>query len=245
MFFFLSKSVNFALNIAIDWVISQNYCVVFYKIDKNILYLHFMKRFHVFKLISISIVLNGTFIFAQNKNNEFVPHGGARLMAQVNGNDTILLAFLHDIWVFPRSTFKNKAQEQFFWRTVRDVKRTLPYAKLISSELMQVNMKLVSLKSERERKKYLDEIEKSAFKNYESDLKKMTINQGRILMKLVDRECDRTSYDLIKLYKGSFTAFFWQGIARVFGSNLKSEYDASDKDKVMERVILLVEAGQL
>jgi hypothetical protein len=73
----------------------------------------------------------------------------------------------------------------------------------------------------------------------------MTINQGRILMKLVDRECDRTSYDLIKLYKGSFTAFFWQGIARVFGSNLKSEYDASDKDKVMERVILLVEAGQL
>lgn len=204
-----------------------------------------MKRFLTLLLVLFSVFFCYNLASAQTKGNEFVPHGGAKLMAQVNGNDTVLLAFLHDIWVFPRSTFKSKAQEQYFWKTVRDVKRTLPYAKLISSELTQVNMKLVGMKTERERKKYLDEFEKTAFKRYEADLKKMTINQGRILMKLVDRECDKTSYELIKIYKGGFTAFFWQGIARVFGSNLKSEFDSTDKDKVLERVILLVEAGQL
>jgi hypothetical protein len=204
-----------------------------------------MKRFQIFLFSTIALLILSLHVIAQSKGNEFVPKGGARLMAQVNGNDTVLLAFLHDIWVFPRSTFKNKAQEQYFWRTVRDVKRTLPYAKLISNELTKVNVKLVSMKSDGERKKFMKEFEKDAFNKYEADLKKMTVNQGRILMKLVDRECDKTSYDLIKAYKGSFTAFFWQGVARLFGSNLKSEFDASDKDKVLERVIVLVEAGQL
>jgi len=214
-------------------------------LENNLLYLHFMKQFQILIILIISFFLLGKNSLAQNNGTEFVPKGGARLMAQVNGNDTVLLAFLHDIWVFPRSNFRNKAQEQYFWRTVRDVKRTLPYAKLISSELTKVNLKLVSLKSDSERKKFMKEFEKDAFKKYETDLKKMTINQGRILMKLVDRECDKTSFDLIKAYKGSFTAFFWQGVARLFGSNLKSEFDASDKDKVLERVIVLVEAGQL
>jgi len=207
-----------------------------------------MKRFLIFLFSTATFLVLSESIPAQkkqNKGNEFVPKGGARLMAQVEGSDTILLAFLHDIWVFPRSTFKNKAQEQYFWRTVRDVKRTLPYAKLISSELTRVNMKLVTMKSESERKKFMKDFEKEAFSKYEADLKKMTVNQGRILMKLVDRETEKTSYDLIKAYKGSFTAFFWQGIARLFGSNLKSEFDASGKDKVLERVIVLVEAGQL
>jgi len=73
----------------------------------------------------------------------------------------------------------------------------------------------------------------------------MTINQGRLLLKLIDRECEQTSYELIKVYRGSVTAFFWQGVARIFGSNLKDGYNPSDKDKVIERVILLVEAGQI
>ncbi len=196
----------------------------------------------LFVLLSISLISEAK---QPKGGNEFVPPGGARLLAQINGNDTVLLAYLHDIWVFPRNTFKNKKQEEFFWRTVRDVKRTLPYAKLVASELSMVNIKMTSLATEKEKKKYLSEVEKNAFKKYEADLKKMTINQGRMLMKLVDRECDKSSYDLIKLYKGSISAFFWQGVARLFGSNLKSEYDVSGNDKLVERVIVLVEAGQL
>jgi len=76
-------------------------------------------------------------------------------------------------------------------------------------------------------------------------LKKLTLSQGKLLIKLIDRECDNTSYDLIKLYRGSFRAFFYQGFARLFGANLKSEFDYTEKDKVLDRIIVLVEAGQL
>lgn len=203
-----------------------------------------MKRLTI---IFLSIFILTIYVKAQDKTAsvEFVPPGGARLMVQVDGNDTVFLAFLHDLWVYPRNTFKNKKQEQFFWRTVRDVKKTLPYAKLLSSELRIVNMKLVDMKNEKEKKKFISQYEKELFKKHEADLKKMTVNQGRMLMKLVDRECERTSYDLIKNYKGTFTAVFWQGVARLFGSNLKSEYQAEGEDKIVERVINLVEAGQL
>lgn len=176
---------------------------------------------------------------------DWVPPGGARLMVQVDNGDTVFLCNLKDIWVFPKSTFKSKKQEQFFWKTVRDVKKTLPYAKVVGSELRRVNMLLVDMKNEKERKKYLAIYEKQIFNKYESDLKKMSVSQGRLLLKLIDRECSTTSYDLIKQYRGNVTAFFWQGVARLFGSNLKSEYDAQGNDKVLERVILMVESGQL
>ncbi len=203
-----------------------------------------MKRLTI---IFLSFFILTTYAKAQDKtaSAEFVPPGGARLMVQVDGNDTVFLAFLHDLWVYPRNTFKNKKQEQFFWRTVRDVKKTLPYAKLLSSELRIVNMKLLDMKNEKEKKKFISQYEKELFKKHEADLKKMTVNQGRMLMKLVDRECEQTSYDLIKNYKGTFTAVFWQGVARLFGSNLKSEFKADGEDKIVERVINLVEAGQL
>jgi hypothetical protein len=185
-----------------------------------------------------------TDIYAQSKA-DYIPLGGERLMVEVSGKDTVLLAFLHDIYVFPRQNFKNKAQEQFFWKTVRDVKKTLPYAKLVASELTQTNLKLANFSNDKDRKKYLNQFEKEVFIKYEADLKKMTINQGRLLLKLIDRECEQSSYDLIKIYRGNINAFFWQGVARLFGSNLKDNYDAADKDKLVERVILLVEAGQL
>ncbi len=201
-----------------------------------------MKKALVIFMLFVSVLSFDT--YSQSKNY-YVPPGGARLMVQINGTDTVLLAFIHDIYVFPRPKFKSKAQEEFYWRTVRDVKKALPYAKLIASEITKTNMKLVSMPNDKVRKQYLNQFEKEVFKKYEADLKKMTINQGRLLLKLIDRECEQTSYELIKVYRGSVTAFFWQGVARIFGSNLKDGYNPSDKDKVVERVILLVEAGQI
>jgi hypothetical protein len=175
-----------------------------------------------------------------------IPPGGGKLLVQVIDGDTIYYATLRDVWIFPKSAlYKNKKEEQFFWRTVRDVKRTLPYAKLLSKELYIVNQNLTELPNNKERKKYINKFEKEVFAKYEKDLRKMTISQGKMLIKLVDRECDKTSYELVKAYKGSIVAGFWQGVAKIFGSNLKSEYDATDKDKVIERIILLVESGQL
>lgn len=202
-----------------------------------------MKKKVIYSIV-VLILTCITGISAQ-KNSEYVPRGGARLMMEVHGTDTLFLAYIHDIWVFPRNTFKNKAQEQYFWKTVRDVKKALPYSKLIGSELLKTNLKLASLPNDRERKKYMNQFEKEVFTKYEADLRRLSVNQGRLLLKLIDRETDRTSYDLIKIYKGNLSAFFWQGLARMFGTNLKSDYDANDKDKIVERVILLVEAGQL
>lgn len=176
---------------------------------------------------------------------EPLPPGSQQLAVMVEGNDTVFLAFLRDIYVFPKIKFNSKKQEQFYWRTVRDVKKALPYAKIVSTELFRVNTLLGDIKNENQRKKYLAQYEKDIFKKYEPELRKLTINQGRLLLKLIDRECNSTSYDLIKSYRGSVSAFFWQGVARIFGSNLKSEYDASGNDRIVERVILLVEAGQL
>jgi len=182
---------------------------------------------------------------AQSTKDEAIPVGGAKLYMQTNGNDTIYLAYLRDVWVFPAYKFVNKKQEKFFWRTVNDVKRTLPYAKLIAAELNTANQKMSQMTNNKEKKQYIADFEKIAFKKYEKDLKKMTVAQGRILMKLIDRECNKTSYDLIKAYKGNFTAFFWQGVAKVFGSDLKSEYDSKGNDKIIERVIVLVENRQI
>jgi hypothetical protein len=178
-------------------------------------------------------------------NAEEIPPGSQKVWMQVNGNDTIYLAFLKDLYVYPKIKFKNKRQEEFYWRTVRDVKRTLPFAKIVGAELNRVNALIVKLPKESDQKKYLAKFEKEVFNKYEADLRKLTMNQGKMLLKLIDRECNSTSYDLIKTYRGSIAAFFWQGVARIFGSNLKSEYDAQGNDRIVERVIVLVESGQL
>lgn len=158
--------------------------------------------------------------------------------------DTIYETALRELTVFPKMRFKNKRQENFYWRTVRDVKKTLPYAKIIAQELEKTN-DMMSRMSRRDQKKYWKEYEKVLFMRFEDDFRHMTASQGQMLMLLVDRECSQTSYELIKFFKGSWSANFWQGIAKLFGNDLKVEYNGSDKDKIVERVITLVEAGQL
>lgn len=158
--------------------------------------------------------------------------------------DTTYLATLHDLYVYPKMRFKNKKQERFYWKTVRDVKKTLPYAKLLGKEIDRTS-DLMARMTRREQRKYWKQYEKLLFARYETDFRNMTASQGQMLMLLVDRECKQTSYEVIKLFKGAATANFWQGIAKLFGNDLKAEYDGADKDAIVERIITLVEAGQL
>ena len=164
---------------------------------------------------------------------------------QVKDNDTFYLAHMHDIWVYPKMVFKNKKQERFYWKTVRDVKKTLPFAKLLTKEMEYADQQLAKIPDKKMRKKWWKQHEKYLFKKYEQEFRKMTASQGQMLMKLMDRESDRTSYDIIKHYRGKASANFWQFIAKLFKNDLKEEYDALDKDRIVERVINLVEAGQL
>jgi hypothetical protein len=166
-------------------------------------------------------------------------------LVHVENGDTMYLTWLHEVWVYPQMRFKNKKQEKFYWRTVRDVKKCLPYAKLIAADIAYADRELAKLPDEKARRKWWRSFERQLFKKYEKDFRNMTARQGMMLMKLVDRETNKTGYDLIKKYKGKVTANFWQFIAKLFKNDLKEEYDAADKDRIIERVINLVEAGQL
>lgn len=166
-------------------------------------------------------------------------------MIRVQDGDTMYLAWLHEVWVYPPMKFKNKKQEKFYWRTVRDVKKTLPYAKMITKDMAYADEELAKLPDNKSRKKWWHKFERQLYKKYEKDFRGMYASQGMMLMKLMDRETDRTSYELIKQYKGKASANFWQFVAKLFKNDLKEEYDATDKDRITERVINLVEAGQL
>ena len=166
-------------------------------------------------------------------------------MLRIENGDTMYLAWLHEVWVYPPLKFKNKKQERFYWRTVRDVKKCLPYAKMITADMAYADAELAKLPDQKARKKWWRSFERQLFRKYEKDFRGMYASQGRMLMILLDRETDRTSYDLIKQYKGKAAANWWQFIAKLFKNDLKEEYDATDKDRSVERVINLVEAGEL
>ena len=167
------------------------------------------------------------------------------VLLQISNTDTFYLARMADVYVYPPMVFKNKQQERFYWKTVRDVKKTLPFAKELALEMQVADQQLALLADDKARRKWWRQYEKYLFRKYEDDLRHMTASQGQMLMKLMDRESDRTSYDIIKHYRGKVSANFWQFVAKLFKNDLKEEYDASDKDRIVERVINLVEAGQL
>ena len=128
---------------------------------------------------------------------------------------------------------------------VYNLKKVYPYALMVRSRLDSINRELVTMPEDRQRKKYLRQVEKGLFGEYEDDVRDMTITQGRLLIKLIDRETLNTSYDLIRQYRGTFSAAFWQSIARIFGTNLKEEYDPYGKDAIIEIILHEIESGNL
>ena len=124
--------------------------------------------------------------------------------------------------------FKNKKQERYYYRLVRDVKKTLPIAKEIRNIVIDIKA-----------------VEKGLKEQYTPRMKKLTFSQGKLLIKLVNRECNQSSYQLVKAFMGPFKAGFYQTFAALFGASLKKEYRPEDEDEMVERIITLVENGQL
>lgn len=173
------------------------------------------------------------------------PTSYALMEKVVENGDTIFLDYLRDLYVYPPLVFTSKKQEKFYWRTVRDVKIALPYARLASREINELNRERYYLPNDAARHKRVKEFQDQMFHQYEKPLRKLSINQGKMIIKLIDREYGVNTYDIIKSYKGGFPAIFWNAIAKIFGSDLKMEYDGNDKDRIVERVVTLVDAGQL
>ena len=197
---------------------------------------------NIFKYKGFLIVVSlffGLVVQAQVKDTSDI------MMGMIKDGDTIIHKNIQEIWVMPEREFENRRDRRRYNRLVSKVKKVLPYAKLAGEMLQQYEPVYMELESEREKKKLMKDLEQQLLDQYKDEMKRMSISEGRILLKLIDREADRTSYTLIKEFRGGFSAFFWQGIARLFGSDLKSEYDPEGEDRVLEEIVTLVEVGYL
>jgi len=145
----------------------------------------------------------------------------------------------------PTSVTAKRSEFRKYQRLVDNIKKVYPYALMVRRTLGEVNEELKGMETERERKDYMKDMEKKVFAEYEDDMRNMTFTQGKLLIKLIDRETQNTSYDLIRDYRGKFTAAFWQGIARIFGTSLKEEYDAFGEDALIELIIYEIEGGRI
>ncbi len=152
---------------------------------------------------------------------------------------------IKEVVILGKSSTGKKFPYARYQRMVTNLKKVYPYAMVVRSKLEAINEELINIPEDRDRKKYIRQTEKNLFGEYEDDIRDMTITQGRLLIKLIDRETQNTSFELIRYYRGSLSAAFWQGIARIFGTNLKEEYDPYGDDAIMEIIVQAIESGNL
>jgi hypothetical protein len=195
-------------------------------------------------MVRISLII--LFIAGCGAFNTYAqPVPADRYPAFTESGDTMDVVVLSDIIVFPNIEFKNAKEEQAYLKLVRDVKKTLPYAKMVYMTLIETYEYIQTLPDEKSREVHIKRMEKELFAEYKPVLKKMSLSQGKLLIKLIDRECNQSSYNLVKAFLGPFRAGFWNVFAGMFGASLKTEYDPQGKDAETERVVLLVESGVL
>lgn len=181
-------------------------------------------------------------MFKANAQADTIPNIPAIEKPLVYGSDTLPMMIIPSINIYDVNKF-NYLKSRKYRRLIRNVKRAYPYAIIANNRLKALDSKLANIKSKKEQKEFINAAEKEIMSEFEDKLKRLTITQGIILVKLIDRETGHTSYEVLKDIKGGFTAFFWQGIARIFGNDLKMQYDPEGKDKTVEDIILAMEQG--
>ena len=169
---------------------------------------------------------------------------GTKVPYIIEGKDTIPVVNLPIVNIsdFGPEYMKNL---QAYYRLRFNVIKVYPYAKLAAAKINELNSHLATLNSNKERRQYTKEFEKQLRKDFQASLENLSINQGKIFIKLIDRETGHTSYEMIKDLKGSFNAFVFQTAARVFGHNLKDTYDPEGDDKTIESIIQQIESGRI
>ncbi len=167
------------------------------------------------------------------------------LPVEVYRGDTLPVIHLRDVYIYQRPNFRNRRHERYYWRTVRDVKKTLPIAREVRGIIIETYEYLLTLPDEKTRTAHLEAVEKGLLEQYTPRMRKLTFSQGKMLIKLIDRECNLTGYELIRVFMGSFKANFYQAFAALFGASLKKEYNPEMDDHEVEQVIYWVEQGVL
>ena len=198
-----------------------------------------MKRilFLTFFLFFIAVHMN-----AQEQTTTI---NGYLVPACIYEGDTIASLRMPTLYCFKPLNFKNNKQRPQYTRLVRNVKKTLPIAKEVNRAIIETYEFLQTLPDEKARQKHLNAVEKSVKEQYTPRMKKLTFAQGKLLIKLINRETDSSSFELVKAFLGPFKAGFYQAFAAIFGASLKKEYHPEGEDAMVEQIVLLVESGQI
>ena len=182
-------------------------------------------------------------VLAEMDSPTFVPT--VKVGKVLHEGDSIQYMEMNNVYVYPQLTFKNKRQAESYMRLVKNVKKVLPIAKEARQMLIETTEYLETLPNNKAKEEHIKRVEDDIFRTYKPKMKKLTYSQGKLLIKLIDRECHSTGYEMIKAFMGPLRAGFWQVFAWGFGASLKKEYDAKGVDRLTERVVLMVESGQI
>lgn len=158
----------------------------------------------------------------------------------VEHGDSIATVHILPVYVFDRP-----ADLRRYRRLVDAVKKVYPIAKIARAKMADMEKELCSLPTKKEQKAYIKGVYNEIKEEYTPVLKRMTRTQGKVLLKLIDRETEYTAYEVLREFRGGFIAGFWQGVSRIFGQNLKDEYDREGEDRIIEQIVLYYEAGLL
>ncbi len=159
--------------------------------------------------------------------------------------DSIPNVKLHEFYRYSPLSFKNNAERERYNRMVKNIKLVFPYAQLVRTTLIETHDYLQSLPNEKARKRHIALVEKGVKEQYTPVVKKLSRSQGKLLVKLIDRECGQTSYEMVKAFLGPLKAGVYQVVAGIFGNSLTKRYDPDGNDKYTERIVRMVESGQI
>jgi hypothetical protein len=193
------------------------------------------KPFYLFFLTCFLTVFSN-FALAQSVKNDTIMVRGV-----IIDGDTIPYQYISVINIYAERKFKNKRAFVKYSKLRRDVLKVWPYAKITEKKFNDLAVQLGMTNDERVKKALVNKTEKEIKARFEGELKNLTINQGRILIKLIDRQTGNTSYVVLEELKGNLSAFFWQSLARLFGNNLKAHYDPNGEDAEIEKIVKTIE----
>lgn len=173
----------------------------------------------------------------------FVPM--VRVGKVLEGKDSIQYVEMNNVYVYGPITFQNDKQRRAYNNLIYNVKKVLPIAKEVNIAVLETYEYLQTLPNDKARKEHMKNVEKSIVAEYKPRMKKLTYSQGKLLIKLIYRETNSSSYELVQAFLGPARAGFYQAFAWVFGASLKKAYDPNGVDRLTERVVRQVESGQL
>lgn len=205
-------------------------------------------------ILTLSLFLSGI-VHAQEDVDELLPEEPRNyklklqryryVKTEVFEGDTIYRYLLPELWVYPPLRFKSEKQRRAYNRLVYNIKKVLPLAQQVNGLIEETYETLEMLPTKKEKEAHISAVEKDIKAQYTPEMKKLTYSQGKLLIKLVDRECNQSSYEIVQAFFGPTKATFYQIFAWTFRASLKKEYRPDDEDKLIERIVRQVETGQL